>query len=99
LALTSNLGSLFIFVKSTLYLLGWQKKNFYLGAVKYVSLKKAGAPLGGAQPFLCWVKRANLSTSSQLSLTEISTFCIKNSIFITSTQISLTEISTFCIKN
>jgi hypothetical protein len=49
--------------------------------------------------FLSWlVQRANLSTSTQLSLTEISTFCSKKSIFTTSTQLSLTKIFTFCRK-
>jgi hypothetical protein len=81
-SLTSNLGSLFIFAKtkSTFYL-GWQKKNFYLGAASVICIfKKSGGPFrGGAGPFcVLGIKRANLSTSTQLSLTKISTFCIKN---------------------
>jgi hypothetical protein len=38
---------------------------------------------GGRSHFCVGVKRANLCTSTQLSITEISTFCSKNSIFTT----------------
>jgi hypothetical protein len=46
LALTSNIGSLFIFAKSTFYL-GWQKKNFLSWrSVILLCLKKEGTPFG-----------------------------------------------------
>jgi hypothetical protein len=41
LALTSNLGSLFIFAKSTFYL-GWQKKNFLSWRSVICIFKKSG---------------------------------------------------------
>jgi hypothetical protein len=45
--LTSNLGSLFIFAKSTLYL-GWQKKNFLSSWRSVICIfKKSGGPFRG----------------------------------------------------
>jgi hypothetical protein len=90
LALTSDLGSLFIFAKITLSL-GWQKKNFLSWRIVICIFKKSG----GRSPFCVLGSSMRISPAH---LTAISTFCIKNLIFTTSTQLSLTKIFTFCRK-
>jgi hypothetical protein len=74
---SSLLKALFIFLALA------KKELFILAQCNMYLLKKRGAGRGpfrggAASPFCVGVKRANLCTSTQLSLTEISTFCINN---------------------